>query len=186
MEVLHFFAPCLAYRGMVCLSIIVALFVCGTFYFVVKYGSGRPTERRGLVAGCTALLLFPLVMAAVVQLEVALTSAEGHGVSAEVANQSLAWFKLPATAHDIHFKHSSGVGDEAEFAIEQADFIQWAQEEGWQPHVFQRDPDWPMPQDASQFVVPREMKFGFYFSNARLSGYFDHDTGRAKVWLLMD
>jgi len=180
-QVVPYFAPCLAYRGLVCLSMFVALFVCGTFYFVVKYASGKPTQRRGFVAGCLAMLLFPLLMASVV----ALTSAEGHGVSAEVANRSLAWFKLPATAHDVHFKHTLGT-DEAEFAIDQAEFIEWAQREGWQTYVFQRNPDWPMPQDASQFVVPREMNFGFYFSNAGLSGYFDHDTGRAKVWLSMD
>jgi hypothetical protein len=183
------FAPLFAFRfGILCASFTAALFVSLICSVPVRMILERRGHYRSAIPGCLTLVAIPVFTMAFTMWGLNAMVREGRGVTAAEENASLLLFKV---ATNVDFRTSAG-GSEAEFDVSAADFIEWTRKNGWEVEVFQRDPDWPMPQVSAINFIPSHVRFGFCFLYCRrescldsTQGYFDHDTGRAKVshWL---
>jgi hypothetical protein len=165
-----------------------AFVLCGMLYLLLKAIFGLYGWERSWLAGCVAVLAFPFATVGLTFWMAGVMPHEGRGVTVEEANRHIRWFQLPPTALNVSFSTGLHKGVDVDFEIEEAAFLAWAHDHGWATDVFQRDADWPMNIDGWRYHIPTDARFGFYFSEAPggrgrdlLFGYFDHDTGRARV-----
>jgi hypothetical protein len=132
-------------------------------------------------------------------------SSAGKSVSADEANRGLVTFQVPDAATDVNFRHAffSGVIDEADFAVTEAEFMKWATANGWTPLEFHTDETgihWagkagrelpanvtvtPVSRGPDESVDDLDVLNGYYFDDsigdAGLFVVFDRNGKRAYV-----
>jgi hypothetical protein len=176
------------------LALLVSLALLAAIRFFSRHRNGNSYSNR---LGCAiAGLAFPTIT---IVLFIALppaTTTTGIGVVPQEANQHLLTFSVPVAASDINFRHSffAGTIDEADFAISEEDFLNWAGANHWSPkalHVADEPSELPFSivvRPLGPGVDEYEPRNGYYVfvagprGDAGLCVVFDKDQGRAFIY----